>query len=101
MPPQTLASGTRLPILLEQLRQLRARADLHAASDTIHQLRNTVLTAQAALRLAQTRVAQGRSEESEGLLELAEARLRHGRSLIVRAELGQHRTRRWSVADLR
>jgi hypothetical protein len=71
-------------LLAASLRQLQHDADRLGAADVIHQLRNCVLTAQGALTIAERRLAQGRADDVERLLNLAEARIREGRALVAR-----------------
>ena len=80
----TIDTSTRLAVLNSSLSQLRREADRLGAGDTIHLLRNSILTAQGALGLVESRLAQGRSDEVDNLLELAETRLREARSLVAR-----------------
>ncbi len=80
---------TRVALLANSLAQIRRESDLLGAADVIHQLRNCVLTCQGALGLIESRLAQGRSDEIEKLLDLAEMRLREARALVART----HRTR--------
>jgi hypothetical protein len=80
----TIDTPTRLAVLNSSLSQLRREADHLGAGDAIHQLRNCILTAQGALGLVESRLAKGRSDEVEKLLELAETRLREARSLVAR-----------------
>ncbi len=86
--------STRTRILLASLRQLRRDGDLFATSATIHALRNSILTAEGALRLAEARLLRGESEETEMLLDLAEARLREGRALLARTRQARFPSRR-------
>ena len=53
------------------------------ATATIHTFINQVSTAQSALRLAETRGRETKSDDIEELLDLAEACLRQARSLIA------------------
>ena len=84
----------RTRILLASLRQLRRDGDLFATSATIHALRNSILTAEGALRLAEARLLRRESEETEMLLDLADARLREGRALLARTRQAHSRFRR-------
>ena len=86
--------STRTRILLAGLRQLRRDGDLLATSATIHTLRNSILTAEGALRLAEARLPRGETDETEMLLDLAEARLRDGRALLARTRQAHSRFRR-------
>jgi hypothetical protein len=76
-------TSTRVALLASSLRQVRGEGDRLGAADAIHQLRNCILTAQGALGLVEARLAQGRDDEIEKLLDLAESRLREARALIV------------------
>jgi hypothetical protein len=75
----------RFRILAAELYRLRVEADHVGAADTIHSLLNAVLTVQGALHLIKTRLADGRDDDLEQLLDLAEVRIRQGRSLVVKA----------------
>ena len=75
--------GTRLRVLLQELRDLRRASDRLGAGDRVHALANAIQTAQAALGLAEGRLRQGRTEEVARLLALAEERMREGRRLIA------------------
>ncbi len=75
----------RSSLLGSQLRQFRIDADRAGRADTVHALRNTVLTASGALRLAEDHLRRGQSTDIEVLLDIAESRLREGRALIARA----------------
>lgn len=70
-------------ILGSQLRQFRHDADRVGRADTVHALRNAVLTVEGALRLAQAHLHAGGSVDVDTLLNLAETRLREGRALIA------------------
>ena len=80
------AQSTRLLSLMAELRWLRHEADRFGASDTVHQLRNYLMTAQSALALVQTRLNQGRTDQIVDLLNLAAGRLRDGRVLVARTQ---------------
>ncbi|GEM_PF-5856776 len=80
----TLTQSARTLILRSDLRQLKVAADQHAAGDTIHALRNSLATAQAALSLIELRYANGVTDEDQELLDLAEQRLQDARALLAR-----------------
>ena len=80
-------------MLNSSLSQLRREADRLGAGDAIHRLRNSILTAQGALGLVESRLAQGRSDEVEKLLDLAETRIREARSLVAQ----RHRLRSTTI----
>lgn len=73
----------RYRILAAELSRLRVQAYQVGAADTIHSLINAVSTVQGALRLVETRLADGRDDDLEQLLDLAETRIREGRSLVA------------------
>ena len=75
--------GTRLRVLLQELRDLRRASDRLGAGDQVHALANAIQTAQAALGVVEGRLRQGRTEEVAQLLALAEERMREGRRLIA------------------
>jgi hypothetical protein len=75
--------GTRLRVLLQELRDLRRASDRLGAGDRVHALANAIQTAQAALGVVEGRLRQGRTEEVARLLALAEQRVREGRRLIA------------------
>ncbi len=83
----------RLGLLNAELRQLRQAVDVRSTGATIHQLRNYVQTAQAALSLAEARLRGAALDEAEFLLALAATRLREGRALLTTSSLarGVHR----------
>lgn len=83
--PQHADHATRSRLLATGLRQLRRDAERLGAGDTLHRLRNSVLTVEGALKLADARLIQGSDVEVERLLELAEIRIREGRALIARS----------------
>jgi len=74
----------RAMLLAGSVRQLRRQTDTLGAADAIHQLRNSVLIAQGALSIVETRLSQGRDDDIEKLLDLAETRVREGRALVAR-----------------
>jgi hypothetical protein len=79
----------RALLLRAGVRNLRSDADRLGAADVVHQLMNCVMTAQGALHIVDTRLAEGREEELEELeelLNLAEVRVREGRALIARVQ---------------
>jgi hypothetical protein len=82
----TIDTSTRLAVLNSSLSQLRREADRLGAGDKIHRLRNSILTAQGALGLVESRLTQGRSDEVDKLLELAETRLREARSVVAQRQ---------------
>lgn len=82
----TAEQQTRARLLSSSLRQLHRDTDLLGAADAVHQLRNAVLTAQSALALVERRIAQGREDEVDSLLDLAERRVREGRALVARTQ---------------
>ena len=76
----------RATLLAGSLRQIRHAAERLSAADVIHQLRNSILTAQGALGLVETRLSQGRNDDIDTLLDLAETRLRECRALVARTQ---------------
>ncbi len=82
-PPDPAA---RALLLQGALRQLHRETDRLGAADLLHQLRNAVLTAQGALHLVEQRLRQGRTDELDTLLDLAEARVRESRMLVARIQ---------------
>ena len=86
MPMLQPDNATRLRVLLQDLRDLRRASDRLGAGDLVHALYNTIQTAHTALSLVETRLRQGRTDEVERLLSLAEQRLRGGRMLIARRQ---------------
>src|SRR5919199_6522417 len=83
MPMLQPDTATRLRVLLQDLRDLRRASDRLGAGDLVHALYNTIQTAHTALSLVETRLRQGRTDEVERLLSLADQRLRGGRMLIA------------------
>ena len=79
----------RALVLRAGLRHLRSDADRLGAADVVHQLMNCVMTAQGALHIVDTRLAEGRDEELEELLNLAEGRVREGRALVTRVQMAR------------
>ncbi len=88
------AQSKRVLILRAGIRSLRIEADRAGAADLVHQLRNCVMTAQGALQLAEARLTQGRNDELDELLDLAERRMQEARALVARAQLARFPRRR-------
>lgn len=80
----------RVRILGAELRLLRTRSDLFGTSATIHALRNSITTAQGALGLVGKYREHGRQSDAEGLLDLAETRLRDARRLLHSSKRVSH-----------
>ena len=78
--------SARVSILQAGLRQLRAEANRIIAADTVHRIQNSIMTAQGALHIAEGRLIQERTDDLDNLLDLAEARLKEGRKLVVRSQ---------------
>jgi signal transduction histidine kinase len=76
----------RAKLLASSLLQVRREADRLGAADVVHELRNGILTIQGALGIVEARLAQGRTDEVDNLLELADTRLRRCRALIARTQ---------------
>ena len=83
--PQT-EHATRLRVLRQELWDLRRATDRLSAGDRVHALANAIQTAQAALGVVEARLRQGRTEEVERLLTLADERVRSGRRLIAQRQ---------------
>jgi hypothetical protein len=83
--PQT-DNATHLCVLLQDLRDLRRASDRLGAGDLVHSLYNAIQTAHTALSVVETRLGQGRTDEVERLLFLADQRLRGGRRLIAQRQ---------------
>ncbi len=81
MHPPNLAE--RVQVLHADLAHVRRQGQFRGSGATIHALINQVSTAQSALRLAETRGSETKSDDIEELLDLAEACLRQARSLIA------------------
>ncbi len=77
---------TRATLLTASLRQVRHQTDRLGSADVIHELRNSVLTAQGALSLVEKRLTAGYGHEVDMLLDLAETRLRECRALVARKQ---------------
>ncbi len=90
--------SARALLLRSSLNQLQHAADRMGASDTIHYLRNCVLTAQGALGIVEARLAASRNDDLEQLIELAETRLREGRALIARSQQTRWRSAQFQAA---
>ena len=88
----------RYRILAAELSRLRVESHQVGAADTIHSLINTVSTVQGALGLVETRLTEGRDDDVERLLDLAEMRIRQGRSLVVQARRRRFHYRRSATA---
>jgi hypothetical protein len=76
----------RATALSASLRQLRHETNRNGSADVVHQLRNSVLMAQGALKLVERRLVSGYADEVEMLLDLAEIRLRECRALVARKQ---------------
>jgi hypothetical protein len=88
------AQSKRALVLRAGLRNLRSEADRVGAADIVHQLRNCVMTAQGALHVVEARLTQGRNDELDELLDLAERRMHEARALIARSRLARFPSRR-------
>ncbi len=92
------AQSKRVLILRANLRTLRIEADRAGAADLVHRLRNSVMTAQGALQIAEARITQGRYDEADELLDLAERRSDEARALVAKAKLSRFPLRRPRLA---
>ena len=92
------AQSKRVLVLRAGLRTLRIEADRAGAADLVHRLRNSVMTAQGALQLAEARITQGRCDEADELLDLAERRSEEGRALVARSKMSRFPLRRPKLA---
>lgn len=93
-----IAQQKRVVLLHAEARNLRSEADRLGAADVVHDVHNCVMTAQGALHIADARLADGRADDLDELLDLAERRMREAHALIARSRLARFPMRRPTLA---